>query len=148
MHTQRWQRRWEWLGLALGLALSGSDAGWVAAAHEVGEDMAAAGIRWLAALTPAQRGAAAFELNAGERLNWHFVPRARKGLPLKEMTPAQKHLAHGLLSTALSHRGYLKATTIMSLEQVLHELEQGRGPIRDPELYYFSVFGQPDASKT
>jgi hypothetical protein len=31
------------------------------------------------------------------------------------------------LSTALSQRGYMKASTIMSLEQILAEVEQGRG---------------------
>ena len=116
--------------------------------HEVGEEMAEAAQHWLASLTAEQRAAATFELKAGERLNWHFIPRARLGLPLKQMTPAQRHLAQGFLATALSHRGYLKATTIMSLEQVLLEIEQGKGPTRDPELYYFSVFGVPAAKGT
>jgi hypothetical protein len=26
-------------------------------------------------------------------MNWHFIPKERKGLPLREMTPYQKHLA-------------------------------------------------------
>jgi hypothetical protein len=114
-------------------------------AHEVGEEMAQAAERWLKALAPEQRSQAVFSLDDTERQNWHFVPRARKGLPFKEMTPAQQHLAHGLLATGLSHPGYLKATTIMSLEAVLKELEQGKGPVRDPELYYVSVFGEPSA---
>ncbi len=114
-------------------------------AHEVAGEMAEAAGRWLKALTPEQRSQAVFSLDNAERQNWHFVPRARKGLPFKEMTSAQQHLAHGLLSTGLSHRGYLKATTIMSLEAVLKELEQGKGPVRDPELYYLSVFGEPSA---
>lgn len=130
------------------IILSAAGGGGAAIAHEVGEDMAAAANRLLQALTPEQRQKATFGLTAEERRNWHFVPRDRKGLPLKEMTPAQRHLAHGLLSTALSHRGYLKATTIMSLEQVLNEIEQGRGPVRDPELYFFSVFGTPEAHGT
>ena len=32
----------------------------------------------------------------------------------------------------------------MSLEQILRELEKGRGPVRDPELYYLTIFGKPD----
>lgn len=110
------------------------------------EDMADAAQHFLAALTPEQRQKATFDLNDAERLNWHFIPRERKGLPFKEMTPAQRHLAHALLSTGLSHRGYLKATTIMSLEQILLDLEQGRGPTRDPELYFVTIFGQPGAN--
>jgi hypothetical protein len=31
----------------------------------------------------------------------------------------------------------------MSLEQVLKEIEKGAGPVRDPELYFVSVFGNP-----
>jgi hypothetical protein len=38
----------------------------------------------------------------------------------------------------------LKATTIMSLEEILRVQEHGTGPIRDPELYFVSVFGAPD----
>jgi hypothetical protein len=33
----------------------------------------------------------------------------------------------------------------MSLEQILREQEQGRGPVRDPELYFFTVFGKPSS---
>jgi hypothetical protein len=31
----------------------------------------------------------------------------------------------------------------MSLDEVLKVMEQGKGPERDPEKYYFSVFGEP-----
>jgi hypothetical protein len=116
--------------------------------HAPAEAMAEAAQNFLAALTPEQRQKATFDLNDAERVNWHFVPRERKGLPFKEMTPAQRHLAHALLSTGLSHRGYVKATTIMSLEQILRDLEQGRGPTRDPELYFVTIFGQPGARST
>src|SRR5581483_10092592 len=78
-----------------------------------------------------------------ERLNWHFIPRPRKGLPIKEMTPAQRSLAFGLLNTGVGATGSLKATTIMSLEAILKDLEKGSGPVRDPELYYFTIFGTP-----
>src|SRR5436309_3667245 len=111
----------------------------------VADEMAAAATNFLAALTTEQAAKAGYSLNDNERFNWHFIPRERKGLPLKEMTPEQKQLAHALLSTALSHRGYMKASTIMSLEPVLRGLEQGRGPTRDPELYFVTIFGNPDA---
>jgi len=114
----------------------------------VAEDMAAAANHWLATLTAEQAAKATYPLADKERFNWHFIPRERKGLPFKEMAPEQKHLAHALLSTALSHRGYLKASTIMSLEQVLRDLEQGKGPTRDPELYFVTVFGKPDSKGT
>jgi hypothetical protein len=48
------------------------------------------------------------------------------------------------LHTGLGSRGYLKAVTVMSLESVLHELEGGAGRFRrDPDLYFFSLFGEP-----
>src|SRR5439155_9447394 len=114
----------------------------------VAEEMAGAANHFLAALTPEQAARATYPLNDNERFNWHFIPRERKGLPFKEMTPEQKHPAHALLSTALSHRGYLKASTIISLEQVLRDLEQGKGTPRDPERYFVTIFGKPDAKAT
>src|SRR5262245_5441544 len=68
-------------------------------AHPSAVEMAAAASRLLAALTPEQRAKATFEVKSDERLNWHFIPKERKGLPLKELTPAQRHLAYGLLSS-------------------------------------------------
>jgi hypothetical protein len=99
--------------------------------------------QFLASLTPEQRAKATFRFEDAERMNWHFIPRERKGLPFREMTPEQKHLAHALLSAGLSQRGYIKATTIMSLETVLRELEHASEEYRNPEKYYFSIFGEP-----
>ena len=79
-----------------------------------------------------------------ERFNWHWIPRERKGLPIKELKPEQRALAFGLLDTGLSTKGVIKATTIMSLEEILRVEEHGTGPVRDPELYFVSVFGDPD----
>jgi hypothetical protein len=105
--------------------------------------LADAANNFLASLTPEQTQKATFSFGDEERFNWHFIPRDRKGLPLREMTPSQKHLAHALLSAALSQRGYHKATTIMSLEEVLKVLENDSGERRNPEKYYFSIFGKP-----
>ena len=99
--------------------------------------------RFLAALDADQRGKATFAFDADERLNWHFIPKERKGLPLREMTPYQRHLASGLLAAGLSQTGYIKAVTIMSLEDVLKVIESDSGERRNPEKYYFSVFGTP-----
>jgi hypothetical protein len=113
-----------------------------ARAHSPAAEMAAAANNFLASLSPEQRSKACFEFATGERVNWHFVPRDRKGLPFGELSPAQQHLASAVLSSALSHRGYFKAATIMSLEQVLFDLEN-RAAHRNAGLYYLSFFGQP-----
>ena len=94
--------------------------------------MAEAANRWLASLTTEQRARATFTFEDDERQNWHFIPIERKGLALREMTPAQKHLASALLSAGLSQQGYIKAQTVMSLEDVLRLLEKGTGP--EPRL--------------
>ncbi len=109
-----------------------------------GAEMASAAHNFLQALNADQKAKATYAFDDAQRFDWHFIPRPRKGLPFKEMTPAQQKLAHGLLASGLSQRGYAKATTIMSLEQILDELEQSKGQFkRDPELYYFTVFGEP-----
>jgi hypothetical protein len=131
--------------LAFSLLLSGSRN--LVQAHTPAEEMAEAADHLLAALTAEQRAKATFTLKEDERQNWHFIPKARNGLTLKEMNPAQRLLAYGLLNSAMSQRGFLKATTIMSLEQVLHEMEN-QAPHRDAEMYYFSIFGKPGARET
>src|SRR5258708_7473300 len=104
--------------------------------------------RFLAALDADQRGKASFPFDTDERINWHFIPKERKGLPLREMTPYQKHLASALLAAGLSQTGYIKAVTIMSLEDVLKLIENDSGERRNPEKYYFSVFGTPSDNGT
>jgi hypothetical protein len=112
-------------------------------------EMTKAATAWWESLTPEQRGKSSFEWKDAERLNWHFIPRARKGLPVKEMSEPQRKLALALLKTGMSESGYGKATTIMSLESILREMEGPNGKmVRDPELYYFSIFGKPGGTST
>ena len=113
-----------------------------------GEEMARAANNFLAALNAEQQKKVTYEFKDDERVNWHFVPRARKGLPLKEMAPEQRALAHALLSSGLGQRGYVETVTIISLEQILKEIEGGRGPARDAEMYFFTVFGKPGPKET
>ena len=97
-----------------------------AAAGRVPSGWVAAGRAFLAALTPVQRKVALLPFEGEERFNWHFIPRERHGLPFKAMDAAQREKAHAFLKAGLSHAGYLKATTIISLEEVLRVLEGGQ----------------------
>ena len=107
--------------------------------------MAVAADRFLASLSSDQAAKARYEFSSDERVDWHFIPRPRKGLPIKELKPEQRALAFGLIESGLAGSGFLKATSIMSLEAILRELEQGRnGPTRDPELYFLTIFGTPE----
>src|SRR4051812_14225429 len=103
--------------------------------------MSIAAERLLAALDEEQRAKAVSAFGDPERFDWDYRPRKRRGLALKEMSPAQQGLACDLLRTGLSERGYAKATAIRELELVLRDVEGGSGPTRDPELYAFSIFG-------
>jgi hypothetical protein len=64
------------------------------------------------------------------------------------MTPQQQHLASALLSSGLSQQGYIKTTTIMSLEDVLKVIEKDVKGRRDPDRYHFSIFGEPSEQGT
>lgn len=109
--------------------------------------MASAATKFLESLTPEQKKLAHYEWDDAARTSWHFVPLARTGLPLKKLDPRQRGLAHALLKTGLSQAGYLKSTQIIELEKVLAALENN--PVkRDPELYYFWVYGTPDPKGT
>jgi Protein of unknown function (DUF3500) len=131
------------------------------ASERSASSMATAATRFLASLSPEQRQQASFAFDSAERMKWHFIPTdifPRNGLTIKAMTEPQRALAHELLKTGLSQRGYLTATQIMDLENVLGAIEasersaapapagRGRGAqamVRDPERYFFSVFGAP-----
>lgn len=102
---------------------------------------------FLGTLTEEQKQKAVFPFQSEERLNWHFVPKDRNGLPYKAMTGEQKQAAQNLLRVGLSQTGYKKTSQIRQLETVLHELENNN-PIRDTELYYFTIFGEPSEKGT
>jgi hypothetical protein len=103
--------------------------------------MARAATALLAALDATQRAKIQFAFDAEERFNWHFIPRTRLGLPLKEMSEPQRAAAFALLRTGLSERGYTKAETIRSFEHILFAMS--KSPTRDAEMYFFSIFGDP-----
>jgi hypothetical protein len=105
--------------------------------------MAAAASAFLSALPAETRRRATFAFADKERLNWGYVPRSREGVPFKDMTPAARAAAHELVKASLSGLGYAKAMNVVRLEGVLRQLETFGGLRRDPESYFFTVFGAP-----
>src|SRR3954467_12686601 len=88
--------------------------------------MSGAASKWLASLSADQKQRATFAFDSDERMRWHFVPNEqfpRKGVQFKEMSEEQRALARDLLKTGLSARGYMTATSIMGLEDVLKVIE-------------------------
>jgi hypothetical protein len=137
--------------IALALAAGLAGAAYVSQAPtSAGEQMTAAADKLLASLTADQKTKATFDFDNKERTNWYFVPRqdkdkrpTRKGLPLQEMTAEQKALARDLVRAGTSEGGFKKAITIMSLEAILRDLEKNGAMVRNPEWYFFTVFGTP-----
>lgn len=119
-------------------------------AHEahvkVNRQMVKATQQFLDSLDDDLRAQATFDFDGAERTDWHFIPKERVGVKIKDMDFASRRAAHQLIRVALSNKGYLKATAIMSLEQVLRVLESDNPNsvnVRDQEKYWFSVFGRP-----
>ena len=103
--------------------------------------MTTAAKNFINSLEPWQKTAVAFKMEDEERANWFYTPVPRKGLALHDMKPYQRQLAMAMVAAGLSQRGFIKATTIMSLDEILLVTEPA--PRRDPDNYYISIFGEP-----
>ena len=101
---------------------------------------------WLDGLDPAQRSAALFPFDTAERYAWDYRPGPRQGLSLGDMTAPQRETALAIVAAAMSERGATEVRDIIALEPILGDLERQRGRDgirRDPERYWFAVFGAP-----
>ena len=122
-------------------------AGWGAPGRSEGPRGAARGGAGLPRCTERPHKALAqLPFDDAGRLDWHFIPRERKGLPLGAMSDAEKTAAQALLHAGLSAQGYLKANGVMTLESVLQDGVRASGgdvSFRDPGHYFFTIFGEP-----
>ncbi|OWK43287.1 DUF3500 domain-containing protein [Fimbriiglobus ruber] len=120
-------------------------------AQPTGAALANAANKFLATLTPEQKKKAAFGFDSPQREAWFFTPQqdkekqfTRKGVRLEELNAEQRAAAIDLLKAGLSAKGFTQATTIMSLENILAELEGTKGAMtRNPNWYFVSIFGEP-----
>ena len=111
--------------------------------------MAEASSRFLDSLSPDQKAKATFDYLDGERIFWYYPPMNRHGLALRDMEPGQRELAYAVMASGLTADSYQKAKLIIEHEEVLGPLEKEQGTVtfvRDPELYYFTVFGDPSGA--
>jgi hypothetical protein len=117
--------------------------------HLLTQRMAEAAAAFLESLGGEQRAQASLPFG-DERYQWAYTPGPRKGLLLQAMTTAQRSAALRLFDAGLSARGATSAQQIIAHEAILRETERIEqimsGEDRDPELYYFSVFGTPGGS--
>ena len=104
---------------------------------------------FLQALSIDQRSKAQLDFfDEAERKNWHYVPRDRQGLSIRDMDERQRSLSRrDSLPAALASTGHDKIQTIISLEEVLAHIEgAGRRFPRDPQLHYVSILARPAAT--
>ena len=105
-------------------------------------------------MTPQQRAACEYSMDHPGRFDWDFIPKPdRTGIPLSQLDRHQRTLAHVLLKSGLSMRGYTQALEIIAMENVLRELEVGRlgivaGDFRREDNYFISFFGRPGFEDT
>lgn len=122
------------------------------ARHQLATTMAEAAQNLIGTLDNGQKSRALSPLGDDEQYTWFYTPADHGGLAISEMSAAQHHLAHQLLSTGLSRAGYVTAAAIMGLENVLDITEgwssffRERERARDPLLYWVAIFGDPGTS--
>ncbi len=120
----------------------------------VATKMAEEADRLIASLDDAQRKLALWPFPADEeRRRWFYTPTDHGGLTLAAMTQPQHRMVFRLVASGLSTAGYVTASTIIGLENVLDQLEgftasfeRSRG--RDPLMYYVRFFGKPSPTGT
>ncbi len=118
-------------------------------------------IRFMDSLTPLQQKRALLAFNDTARMKWNNLPvglRARVGVHIGSLSDPQRILLHRILSASLSSQGYLKATGIMHLDNLLNMYydtlyamkmlpDSMYQFVRDlkwsHQNYYIAIFGDP-----
>lgn len=119
--------------------------------REIGERMGEVAHELVSKFSVEQRKLAQWPFPSDEeRRLWFYTPTDHGGLTIANMTPGQQRLTMKLLALGLSRAGFVTASTIMGLENVLDEIEDWRTSYgfergRDPTRYYLRVFGAPGA---
>ena len=118
--------------------------------HASAAGMTKAAKRFVESLSGDQRDKTIYEYMDGERIFWYYPPVNRHGIPLRDMDDDQRQLAYTLMETGLTGRSFDQAKLIIEHESVLGPLEKEAGVrsfVRDPDLYYWTVFGDPGSDK-
>lgn len=95
-------------------------------------------ISFVNTLDPIQKRTALLSFNDTARIKWNNLPvgmRARAGISIGNMNNDQRKLLHRIISVSLSSQGYLKATSIMNLDNLLN-------------MYYDSLFYNKTINET
>ena len=104
--------------------------------------MALAAVAFLDTLAADERGLASLPLDASGWQDWDYRPRLRPGLPLRQMSEAQRAAAWRLVEAALSMSGKAKTRGVLALEAILQERTANKA-FRDPLNYALAILGRP-----
>jgi len=110
------------------------------------KEMAEACVKFVDSLSADQKAKTIYHFNDGERIFWYYPPMNRHGLPLRDMDENQRTLAYALMASGLSKTAATRVHQIIEHELILGSMEKTAGIrsfVRDPELYYWTVFGDP-----
>ena len=129
--------------------------------QEIEKEMRKSAQLFIDSLSPLQKKRALLDFSDSSRMQWNNLPvglRPRAGISIGNLSDEQRKLVHRMLSASLSSQGYLKATSIMHLDNLLNmyvdTLYQRKeisdtlyGFLRDlkwsHQSYYVAFFGNP-----
>jgi hypothetical protein len=118
-------------------------------------------LTFIDSLSPLQQKRALLHFDDTARIKWNNLPvglRARAGISIGSMNNSERQLIHRILSASLSSQGYLKATGIMHLDNLINMYydslyqrkafdEKTYQFLKDlkwsHQNYYFAIFGNP-----
>ena len=96
-------------------------------------------------LDDTQRSKALLSFDETSRRDWAYTPGERTGVPLWTLSRTQTKAAFRLLAVMVAPPAFARATAIIALEEVLDQLEGGRGDRRHSGDYWLAVFGHPNS---
>ena len=152
------------LGLAAGLFIFFVCPANVNGQSTYNDDIKQTAISFIHSLNPLQKRSALLAFADTARMKWNNLPvglRARAGISIGNLNDDQRKLLHRILSVCLSSQGYLKATSIMHLDNLLNlyfdslyykkEInDTSYGFVRNllwtHRNYFLAFFGQPTDS--
>lgn len=79
-------------------------------------------------------------MDSAARRDWHYIPRSRSGVAIRDMNAGQRSAAAALLESGLSQAGLQRIEGVRKLEGILREQQ---GSWRDPDNYAVTIFGVP-----
>lgn len=118
-------------------------------ADVAGERILEAAKAYIEGLPDGKREKVVTSFDSEERFDWHFIPRSRPGLALKDHSKEEKKALWTLLDASLSKAGARQARQVIRLEGILRDIEGAGGTLsRDPGLYHVRFFSTPSGEES